>query len=115
MLAITIRVRQFLGIKISTIMIHLDKSAVVVVALTVSVVLIASTASVVLIAFAALIVFVVAVDVANDAVVDAADGAAVNSSRFQAKTMIMKSPSRFIAGTFLDKIRHKKQVLVHRL
>ena len=40
--------------------------------------------------------------------------ATVNISRFLTKTMIAKVPA-VVAGTFLYKVKHMKQVTVHRI
>ena len=76
-------------------------------------------ALVVLIVSVALIVFVAGVSVALVVAVVAAAVvvvavATLNISRFLTKTMIAKVPA-VVAGTFLYKVKHMKQVTVHRI
>ena len=73
------------------------------VALIVLIALIVSVALIVFVAVVAAAVVVVAVAVAT-----------LNISRFLTKTMIAKVPA-VVAGTFLYKVKHMKQVTVHRI
>jgi hypothetical protein len=110
MLAISIRVRQFIGKQTDPYQIKLKlRSSVLSVALAVVLaVLVALVALIALIVSVALIVFVIA------AVIAAAVVATLNISRSLTKTMITKVPA-VVAGTFLYKVKHMKQVMVHRI
>jgi ABC-type multidrug transport system permease subunit len=120
MLAISIRVRQLLGTQTDPIQLKLRSSvlsvalAVVLAALVVSLValtaLTALTVSVVPIVSVVLIVFVAVIAAADAAVAVAR----LNISRFLTKTMIAKVPA-VVAGAFLYKVKHMKQVMVHRM
>ena len=117
MLAISIRVRQFIGTQTDPFQIKLKlRSSVLLVALAVVlaalVALVALIALIVLIVSVALIVFITVVAAAVVVVVVAV--ATLNISRFLTKTMIAKVPA-VVAGTFLYKVKHMKQVTVHRI
>lgn len=83
----------------------------VLVALAALIVLIVFVALIALIVSVALIVLIVSVALIVFAVV-AVD--TLNISRFLTKTVIAKVPA-FVAGTFLYKVKHMKQVTVHRM
>ena len=117
MLAISIRVRQFIGTQTDPFRIKLKlRSSVLLVALAVVlaalVALVALIVLIVLIVSVALIVFITVVAAAVVVVVVAV--ATLNISRFLTKTMIAKVPA-VVAGTFLYKVKHMKQVTVHRI
>ena len=119
MLAISIRVRQFLWtqtrpfqillrsflLSVSVVALAVVLAALAALAASSLVVLIASIVPAALIVSVALIVF---------AVVVAAAVATVDISRFLTKTMIAKVPA-VVAGTFLYKVKHMKQATVHRI
>ena len=114
MLAISIRVRQFIGTQTDPfrIKLKLRSSVLLVVLAVVLAALVALVASTVLIVSVALIVFITVVAAAVVVVVVAV--ATLNISRFLTKTMIAKVPA-VVAGTFLYKVKHMKQVTVHRI
>ena len=106
MLATSIRVRQLLGTRTAPFQLTLRSS---VLSVAVAVVLVA------LVALAALVVLIVSVAVVAAAVVaEAVAVAALNISRFPAKSMFAKVPA-VVAGTFLYQVKHMKQAMVHRM
>ena len=121
MLAISIRVRQLLGTRTDPTQMQLRRSVLSVAVAVVFAALIVSAAQVALVvslaALIVLIVFVAVVVVVAVVAVIAAVVAAVatlNIYRFLTKTMIAKVPA-VVAGTFLYKVKHMKQVTVHRI
>ena len=115
MLAISIRVRQFIGTQTDPFQIKLKlRSSVLSVALAVVLAaLVALTALIVLIVLIVSVALIVSIAVVAAAVVVVAV-ATLNISRFLTKTMIAKVPA-VVAGTFLYKVKHMKQVTVHRI
>lgn len=116
MLAISIRVRQFIWTQTDRFQMQLRNSVFSVAVVSAALVALAAflLALIVLIVSVAQIVFVAVVAAAVAAAVIVVDVATVNVSRFLAKTRIVKVPA-VVAGTFLNKDKHMKQVTVHRI